>query len=119
MRALIRSAIATVGTQAQFVLLVVSGWAVVRLVADVRVPGSVGIKGAEAAAACVAATGDRGTFVGAGGGAVVAILEFGDLVAQPALDAAGPWSGAVRVGFIAKRQEGGESWWRKLLTRRR
>lgn len=103
MRALVRSAIATVGAQAQFVLLVVTGRAVVRLVADVRVPSGVGIEGAKAAATCVAAAGDRGTFVGAGGGAVVAVLEFGDLVAKPALDAAGSRSGAVRVGFIAKR----------------
>lgn len=95
MRALVRSAIATVGAQAQFVLLVVPGWAVVRLVADMRVPGSVGVEGAKAAATCVAAAGDGGTFVGAGGGAVVAVLEFGDLVAKPALDAAGSWSGTV------------------------
>lgn len=104
MRALIRSAIASVGAQAQFVLLVVAGRAVVRLVADVRVPGSVGIEGAESAATCVAAAGDGGAFVGAGGGAVVAVFELGDLVAKPALDAPRSWSrAAVRVGFIAKR----------------
>lgn len=103
MRALVRSAIASIGAQAQFVLLVVTGRAVVRLVADVSVPGSVGIQGAEAAAACVVAAGDGGAFVRAGGGAIVAVFEFGDLVAKPALDAAGSWGRAVRVGFIAER----------------
>lgn len=105
MRALVRSAIPSIGAQAELVLLVVSGRAVVRLVADVRVPGCVGIERAKAAAACVGPAGDGGAFVGAGGGAVVAVLELCDLVAEPALDAAGARGGAVRVGFAAEGYE--------------
>lgn len=115
MRALVRSAIASVGAQAQLVLLVVSGRAVVGLVADMGVPGGVGVEGAEAGSAWIGAAGDGGAFVSAGGGAVVAVLELCDLVAEPALDAAGARGGAAEsVGSTAEGYEGGECWRRKL-----
>lgn len=69
---------ATAGRQLLLVVAVVVGF-----VADARVPGLVGVEGAVGAARAAV-----GRLVGAGGGAVVAVLELADLVVEPAYDAA-------------------------------
>lgn len=117
-RALIRSAIAPVRSHAQLVLLGVIP-AIVGLDAHARVPSCVRVK---RAVLDVRAAGEGGpALVRAGCGAVVvvAILEFCDLVAEPALYAAWAWGGAVGrwVGVVAEGNEGGEGWWGQLGVR--
>lgn len=106
--ALVCGTVAPVRAQAQLMLVVVAvaRRAVVGLVADMGVPGGVRVEGAEAAASATRAGGRA--LVGAGGGAVVVTaLELGDLVAEPALEAASARGGAVGVVGVAAEGDAG------------